>query len=273
MHIFSRFKSWTNIAIDTALITPRRLRSIDQQLKVITQMKDGVFSFVYKDTTIRFALPDVCRDTIQTNILDTGTFCDINNLERIRKYIQPGSVIADCGANIGNHMVFFAKICRAQTVFAFEPQKHCFDIVTQQIKLNGLENSVKPQNVALGDKIGAMIITNCEQGNSGGTRFGYSEPSGYSKSDAISAITLDSLNLPQLDFMKIDVEGAQLSLLEGAKETLLRCAPTIWVELLGKEAYDIERERTRPQNLLKDLGYTLSEMLSETDFVYCKHRR
>lgn len=267
MSIFSSLKHLAQTSIDTILITPRRLRSIDQQLKVITQMKDGVFSFFYKDINVKLALPDVCRDAIQTSILDQGTFWEINNLERVAKYIKPGAIIADCGSNIGNHSVFFAKICQAQTVYAFEPQRHCFNTIVQQAKINNVERVINPLNVALGDVAGTMTISKFAHENLGGTEFTYSDTN---NKNAISAITLDSLNLQKLDFMKIDVEGAQLSLLRGARETLIRCAPTIWIEMLGSEAQDLNRERKLPQDLLHELGYSLVENLTDTDFVYCR---
>jgi hypothetical protein len=85
-------------------------------------------------------------------------------------------------------------------------------------------------------------------------------------------VTLDSMDLKQLDFCKVDVEGMQLEFLNGAINTLERCRPVIWIEMLNREiatfGYNEERELILPQKILKDLGYTLSERLSPIDYLY-----
>ena len=42
--------------------------------------------------------------------------------------------------------------------------------------------------------------------------------------------TLDSFKLPRLDFVKLDVEGYECQILQGAKETITKCRPWMWVE-------------------------------------------
>ncbi len=102
-------------------------------------------------------------------------------------------------------------------------------------------------------------------GNCGATRF---------KTDnagTIPVITIDSLKLEELDFMKIDIEGGQLDLLLGAKQTLDKLHPTIWIELLeydGSSCYDREIEITAPLKTLNELGYTMTEQIGEDNYIF-----
>ena len=65
------------------------------------------------------------------------------------------------------------------------------------------------------------------------------------------------MNIEKLDFCKIDVEGHQLQLLKGAKETLAKHKPMIWIEMLYKEDFpqcDDMQENILPKKLLEEYG-------------------
>jgi hypothetical protein len=51
----------------------------------------------------------------------------------------------------------------------------------------------------------------------------------------INQISIDSLNLPRLDFLKIDVEGMELEVLNGARETVDKCRPLMWIEWIKSD--------------------------------------
>ena len=258
------------LAIWTVWLTFRdRLPSIDLSLKIMTRLKDGIFTFLYAGRTFRFWLPFAGDDIIQSTILSNGTFWDIDTLEHIRQYIPAGSAVIDCGANIGNHSIFFAAICKARSVLAFEPQKVCAEIFTRQAELNGLQGNIEIKCCALGSCMGKMSVGKYYPGNSGGTMFEYDEDGD------VPVITLDSLNLQKLDFMKIDVEGAQLDVLNGAKETLSRLSPILLIELgthVGETGFDKKKEINGPIKLLKELGYEVAERISPTDYVFAKQK-
>lgn len=262
---------WDIYTFTMAIIkTPRdRLPSIDLSLKIMTRMKEGVFAFLYAGTQFRFWLPFVGDDTIQSNILDKATFWDVETLEHVKKYIPIDSVVVDCGANIGNHTVFFAAVCKAKKVLAFEPQKICVDIFKRQMELNGVEDRVEIKSCALGSRAGTMSVCRSYSKNCGATMFDYDD------SGDVPVVTIDSMNLEKIDFMKIDVEGAQLDLLEGARQTLARLSPVLLIELnnhAGEAGFDKERETNAPKRLLEDLGYEVAEKLSNTDYVFIKRK-
>jgi FkbM family methyltransferase len=250
----------------------KKLDSVSAQLaeialyeKARTLIKDDVFSIQFEDTIVKFNLPSATKDIVQRTIFQTDEFFEQNLLMRMRKYITPESVVIDAGTNIGNHTIFFSIICNAKIVHSFEPLKTVFKIFESNLELNGIKN-VMAHNVALGECSGFASINGYNSVSVGSTQFEMNEAGTF------KVITLDSLNLPRVDFCKIDVEGMQLELLKGAQKTLETNRPVIWVEMLNKECamfgYNAEREVILPQKMLKDLGYILVEKMSSYDYLY-----
>ena len=246
----------------------RHLKSVDVQLKVMSRLKeDDVLTFMYEDREVKLWLPWARRgDLIQESIVDAGSFWEQSLLQKVRRYIKPHARVLDIGANIGNHSVFFALFCDVMEVVAFEPQKTCGDVFVRNVALNHLEDKVRLENRALGAEVGKMAIACTQPANSGGVAF-RADPSG-----TYDATTLDACAFDRIDFVKIDVEGAQLDVLRGGQETLRRDKPAIWVEMnsmKGQDGYDKKREIDEPIMLLSSLGYSLRERLDADNYVFC----
>jgi hypothetical protein len=201
--------------------------------------------FLYRDHLVKMYIPYCEVDVIQRNILRHHAFYEERNLTRVSRFITGDSIVLDAGANIGNHTVFFAKICRAREVFSFEVMREAFRLLKRNIELNELSN-VQLFNVGLGARKGRANLAHFGQGNIGG-----------------EITTVDALQLRQLHFMKIDVEGSHLEVLGGAQQTIRRCRPRIWVELRANQ-----RERHGGESFMKDLGYALAMELGRNDFLF-----
>src|SRR5687767_1573431 len=126
-------------------------------------------------------------------------------------------VAVDVGAHVGFWSYYLAMAF--QSVHAFEPTQllsHCF----QQ---NVRAKNVVLHRVALGNSQGTVRI-DVEPGNSGATHVE------EGAAGDIPLKRLDDFALPDVDFIKIDVEGYERFVLEGAAETLGRCKPVVIVE-------------------------------------------
>lgn len=155
--------------------------------------------------------------------------------------IARDAVILDVGANIGIFSLSYARLCSEGTVYAFEPHPGTFEILVGNIALNrDLRDRVRPLNLGLSNAAGSADIsiptakihsrydTACRRLNSGLFSM---------HGDGVEKVTcrfvdLDAFmpDVPRLDLMKIDVEGSEYEVLEGARRTIDRLRPVITLE-------------------------------------------
>jgi len=156
-------------------------------------------------------------------------------------------VILDIGSHVGTHAVFFAKRVGAEgRVFAFEPQRVSFELLCGNAALNNLLN-LKCLNVAVGARSGVVEIPIVDPT----TEFNYGGVSLLTgmKGEPVSVVTVDSLNLAKCDFIKADVEGLEIDVLEGAQATIARCRPILFLE------NDKTDRQAAIYNKLQEFGY------------------
>lgn len=164
-----------------------------------------------------------------------------------RQLLKPGMVVVEAGAHVGAHTLFFARaVGSAGDVYAFEPQRLLFQALAGTMALNSIDCvTCLPQ--CLGDQAGKICVPPLDYGrdnNFGGLELGH-----WTEGEAVDCVTLDSLALPQLDFIKLDVEGMETAALRGATATLRRCRPVLFVE------YDRPEQATALLELLREMGY------------------
>ena len=140
--------------------------------------------------------------------------------------------VLDVGANIGFTAILFGERCRS--VHAFEPSPTTFDLLKLNLAASGLKNVVL-HNLGLGESEIDSQITYLEHFRAGGTVANKIEISDGYVMEPVKIARLDqriqSLGISKLDFIKIDVEGYERSVLLGAKETLAKHKPVVLSEL------------------------------------------
>nr|WP_244952317.1 FkbM family methyltransferase [Ruegeria arenilitoris] len=151
-------------------------------------------------------------------------------LKRSDHPITDGSVL-EIGANIGTHTIYFFKDIKARHVVAVEPDPENYEILSQNIKLNGLEDYVSLIKLGASNKPGQLPF-NKNSLNRGGSHFGDSSESAIN----VDVTTVDEIfktnqkKLQDLKLIWIDVEGHELQVLEGAQETIQTQKPTVFME-------------------------------------------
>lgn len=143
--------------------------------------------------------------------------------------LGPQAVLADVGANVGVYSVWAAKIGRAR-VWAFEPESQNFALLNRNILENGVGDRVTAYCLALSDCAGYSELHLSEFSAGGschslGERVDFKlEPARPVYSQGCVAATLDDLVgmgvMPQPTHLKIDVDGFEHKVVEGAAETL-----------------------------------------------------
>lgn len=150
-----------------------------------------------------------------------------------RQVVKPGQVVVEVGANIGAHTVLLALLTGPRgRVHAFEPQRLVFQMLAGNMAINNLNNVFCYQK-AVGKAQGNLLVPvlDCEREiNWGGLGFG-----DWKQGEPVEVITLDSLKLQACHFLKIDVEGMELEVLQGATGLIERCRPAIYAENDRKE--------------------------------------
>jgi FkbM family methyltransferase len=146
----------------------------------------------------------------------------------LSQLIKPGSVILDVGANIGTHTLSLASLVQNEGyVFSFEPQRLAFEFLCANILINNLTN-VFPMHVGISNEPGELLIPVINPAikvNTAGFTI-----EGHKTGDVVRIITLDSIQLTRCNLIKIDVEGMELKVLEGARQTIQNHRPILFVE-------------------------------------------
>lgn len=169
---------------------------------------------------------------------ETGGMYEQPLLEHI--YSQRFSGVAiDAGANVGNHTIWFTVVCGVNVV-AFEPIKHVE--LQRNVELNSLEDKVRIETVALGERPGLASHQGRGKLSTG--------------QGSIRICTLDSFNLDNVSFIKADVEGMEAHLLRGGVKTIRRCKPIIFAEQWTN------KEHQAIAGVLEPLGYKMRAAFS-----------
>ncbi|MEQ1756004.1 MAG: FkbM family methyltransferase [Micropepsaceae bacterium] len=151
--------------------------------------------------------------------------------EVFRQAIRPGMTVVEVGANIGSHSVFLARACAPGPFYAFEPQQRVFQLLATNVTINGVTNAlVYPEG--LGETAGFIEIAPPNyggKGNFGSVSLSQGTTGGGNKL-RVRVSTLDSWELGACHFLKIDVEGWEIQVIQGGTETIRKCRPVIYVE-------------------------------------------
>jgi len=193
-------------------------------------------------------------DTNQTNaLIKTGEALDadeIRSLQAIIQMLPAGQVFLDVGANFGLYSLAIAKTLLATggVVHAFEAQRVLFNMVCGSVALNSVEN-LFVHHLAISDREGSIPIPKYDYRivtSFGSVEFGeqQQEPltqERQSSTEHVRTIALDSLQLPRVDMIKIDIEGMEQYALEGAKAILATHRPIVLIEWMKSDKEAIIR--------------------------------
>lgn len=181
-----------------------------------------------------------------------------------RENFGDGVATIDCGANIGVHTVEWARLMTGWGhVYAFEAQEKIYYALAGNIVINNCLN-VTARHAAVGAECGELLIPEPNYlvpGSYGSFSLVKGENTEFIGQDidyanantVVDLVSIDSLGLSRLDFLKIDVEGMELDVLAGADRALRELKPQILVEVLKSDGDKIAR-------VLEGNGYSLYPM-------------
>lgn len=197
---------------------------------------------------------------------------ELNAILALVSTLPEDAVFVDAGANAGFITIPAAHALRERNgvVYAFEPQRMLFYALCGSVALNGLENVIV-RNAGLGSRAENITVRSLDYGapqdhglyslvdnarpeftaqpgqmaigdvllpdlvfRAGGTRCVHD----------VDIVPIDQLGLPRLDFLKLDVEGMELEILQGAQAAITEYRPWCWVEHWKFTIDDVKRPFT-----------------------------
>jgi FkbM family methyltransferase len=209
----------------------------------ISQINHTASSVFHDDTYISLYSTKYGKFWVYNNdewigrVIRMGEAWDHKVINKMVKHIRTNSIVVDVGANIGTHSIPYSRY--AKQVYCFEPQSKIYQLLVKNIAENNRTNIVTHQ-YALGH-LNTTNLTMCStipDGRSKGQPIDYqtSKMVNYGGielglgGEQIEMRTLDSLNLSNVSYLKIDVEGAEKLVIYGAQETIRRDRPVILYE-------------------------------------------
>jgi FkbM family methyltransferase len=156
-----------------------------------------------------------------------GQFYEKEELDLIASYFKGGGVFVDIGANIGNHCVYISKLLPSSKILAFEPNQTAIAILRTNLLLNRCENvDTRFLGIALGSREGRVSGRTPDPNNLGHTVYAENLSGDVRVSDG------DSLLLEEpIEFIKVDVEGMEIEILAGLRQTIRRWQPNLFIEV------------------------------------------
>lgn len=137
----------------------------------------------------------------------------------VREVVRAGDTVLDIGANIGYYSVLFASLVGdAGCVHAFEPHPDNALLLRKNLDLNGFSQRVRVNQAAVADREGTLKLF-CSHLNAGDCRIYGSQKN--INAHEVSVLTIDNYlnpsvsSMPKVDFIKMDIQGAEYSALQG----------------------------------------------------------
>ena len=200
-------------------------------------------------------------DDVIKNILRQGHTWESHIQKLIHQHAKPGTTVLDIGAHIGTHTITLSEAVGPKgQVIAFEPQPKIFRELFMNMAINQLKN-ISFYWAGVSNQQGTIQLTPLHPTNEGGT----SLTGGTGES--IPLLTIDSLNLTNVSLIKIDVEGMENLVLDGATQTILSNHPVIIIEIMGGYNFATAPSSIRHQILhtldkIEHLGYTTTQLFA-----------
>jgi len=181
-----------------------------------------------------------------------GEYCWLE-IEALAPLLKPGNIVVDAGAHIGTHSLPLGQIVGPTgIVHAFEPHPPINRLLCGTIGLNETWQVIPYQfGLGAGPGLARMDCVDYKTPNNFGGLSLDLDPGPNSQGYPVTVAPLDMFKLDRLALLKADVEGMESEVIIGAKETITRCQPVLYLEC---DRYD---RAERLIGLVRDLEYDI----------------
>lgn len=184
----------------------------------------------------------------------------------IYKLVNNGDVIFDVGAHVGWYSLSFARKFPKSKIYSFEPIKENYNYLIANMIVNGLGN-VRPFDLALGNKNGSVKL------------YFSSENSVMASAKKLVKLEKESIltcpmkklddvmkneSIKRMDFLKCDVEGAELFVFEGGAKSIGKFTPIIYIEMIERWTKKFKYSPNDIISFLRKFGYSCFYPMGKT---------
>lgn len=230
----------------------------------------------YHETALgNYYLPYRAPNDVISRYIRAGRVFEPLVFETARQCIRPGTVVLDVGANYGQMTILFSDLAGPDgMVFSFEAQEYCFAILQKNIRANYRENVRAIYGAVLDGS--REEVSFAEPGfkevpNYGSHTLGL-EPDDL-KEHAVKTLTIDGLQIERpISFFKVDVQGGDLLVLRGGRETILRHQMPILFEY--EEQFQKEFGTTFEDyiDFIRSINYRVEEVVDGINYLIVPDR-
>lgn len=195
-------------------------------------------------------------NSVSSIILDYGNFEEVE-LELVHKNLSEKSVFFDIGANVGLYSLSAARQFNNIEIHAFEPVPDTFRELKNNLEKNQLNSKIIINQLAVSNTNESVYMTTDYHSSNYMT-----ESTSLQNKIEVTCTTIDDYvekySIQKIDFIKIDVEGQELLVLQGCEQCLKKFKPILLVEIIEQENIFFDRkfqDYMQVINYLTDLGY------------------
>tara|TARA_Y100001935_G_scaffold178792_1_gene148033 strand:- start:21 stop:797 length:777 start_codon:yes stop_codon:yes gene_type:complete len=223
----------------------------------------------YKTTTGVYFLPFFAfKDRIRNSIIDNKIF-DEKIFECVKNLIKTNSIVIDVGANFGQMSVLWSKCKPDVEVYSFEASNYIFKILEKNININ--EANVKPFHNLVGNENNENLLikkSSLIEFTTYGSNWIKKVNNTNKNIEKVKAIKIDNLKFSKnISVMKIDVQGYDLEVLKGAKETIKKHKMPIVFE------YEKDFEKTFNykfddfKKFIEEINYKINLKIDDSNYL------
>ena len=177
-------------------------------------------------------------------------------VDRLQQLVRPGTTVIDVGANIGFFTHKFAEwVGPSGKVIAIEPDEENFDALCRAITRSPVGSRVLAHKAVAAERPGLLWLERNE------IHPGDHKIALGNKGVEVTAVSVDALKedgaVPPVSLMKIDVQGAEMMVLAGARRTLVSDRPALFVEIDDRALAHFGSSREALLAFVEELGYSL----------------
>lgn len=262
--IYIKNKSWSTWFIKSEILKEFIWMS-DYLEKIIRRLKNYYISFFnvthlnYTIYGIKFRLD--FNKAVDKRLFLNGFEKDI--IEYYNKALKKDDVVLDVGANIGIYsLIAGKKVGTKGKVYGFEPADIAFERLQYHIDLNGLNNIV-PIKSGVSNYTGKAEFNICE--DDAFNSLGDKPLKEIINKNTIDIVSIDEFvsqnNISKVDVIKVDTEGAEFLVFEGAEKTLEKFKPTLFFEINPIVTKGFSNNIDQLLKLIRSYDYKLFEII------------